>query len=1809
MKTKQYSLRIAALMFVTALLPTMVAAQTTLYVDDDNCPGPGTGILVDPFCNIQDAINVAIDTDTVLVLPGTYNELIDFLGKAITLRSSGGRDVTIIDAAPVADPGTGKPVVRCDSGEGPATVLDGFTVTGGTGNLGLFGGGMFINNSSPTVTNSHFTNNILPLNLGSGGGGMYIGNGSPNVNACLFSENQALGGGGMFSDNSSPTIATCEFSQNSAVNGGGWLSVLSSSTVTDCVFNVNIATEGGGMFIAQSGTTVTNCLFSGNSALGNGGITGNGGGVRNSSSNPTITGCTFSGNTATNDGGGMRNDTNSNPTVTNCVFSDNTATMTGGGMHNASGSSPIVTGCTFSGNDAGGGGGMYNIGSTPAVTESTFTGNSAFIGGGMLNDVGSHATVTNCMFSGNRQVAVGGGGGLTNNAGGATLTNCTFSGNTAEGIGGGIDNAQNSTMTLFNCILWGNFANGSGNELINFNQAASPPTITFSDIQGSMAGGIWDSSLGIDGGGNIDADPLIVDSDGADNTVGTVDDDLRISPGSPCIDAGDNSVVDDCQLDLDGNLRRQDDPATTDTGNGIAPVVDMGAYEFGSSPPQDCNGNGIPDECEIDVNSTAPGGPFYCTSSCDPDCNNNGGLDACDISSGSSADRNANGIPDECDVIVVDSLADPGISSDGLTTFREAITSANNGGGYTILFDPVLAGGTIQPLSQLPDVSGGYITINGDIDNNDTPDIELDGSLAGIADGIRLHSAGNFVIGLVINRFEVIGIRLWSPTAVGNTISFCYVGTNAQGNLARPNSSVGIWMQQNTSANQVGPGNVISGNMAGGIAIDGGAGHAVFENKIGVDRLATHAIPNGNGVWIRSGITNTIIGPGNTISGNTYEGILVSGAASSNQIVQNIIGTDDAGSTVIPNGRNGIVIGEGSFSNTIGPGNVISGNVGSGVQISDGGSIGNIVAGNFIGTSADGSSALPNESMGIIILGGAADNAIGPQNVISGNTIDGVHIRDVGSDRNVVTGNLIGLDATGMNPLGNLRNGVAIFLGAATNIVGGLAFEDRNVISANDRGIIIAEGIGATPTSNNIILGNFIGLDSSGMRAVGNHSHGVLIVGPPPGAAGNQIGPSNVISGNDSVGVGLSDPDTVNNTIFGNMIGTDATGGADLGNGRDGIFVKDGASGNTIGPNNIISNNIREGVRIEGVASVSNTITHNSISMNTGLGIIIVGLGNGGIQPPLLLAKVDDTLFGETSSPDGSTVEVFIDAEDEGASFLASATVTSGTFVATGLVGTGGQNITATITDPSGNTSEFSAPVNCFGTSTDPDSDGNGIPDQCEPVRDCNANGIDDVLEIAGAGTATIFAEGMNAPEDIVSSQGSYPSGFYVSDTFDNVIYQVSPLGGTVAAFAPTIFAAIGATFAPDEFGQLGPRLFATFGNFPADGPSVHLIHPDGTVEPFADLASGASSNGIAYLPQSLGGFAAGKLLVTSQQNTNGKHSGSIHLVSEDGVVTTLISSLGNSIFTPTLAPSDFGKFSNHIFFGSNGGSQIFAFDLTTNDLTIFATAPLPMSARPGLRQIAFSPVGWAASIDSSLAGERVLLVSVASGGFSPLPGVGFVSAWDQRGKMIATLLPQLETPGFEPRGMLFVKNDLLISDIFDGHGWLVRATIDDFGLSDCDGDGTPDECAIASGSVDCNSNAVPDECEIDCNGNGVADQCDVQGGVVTDCNGNFIPDSCEQPDCNSNGFPDDCDLADGTSRDLNRNQIPDECDRFVGDFDDDKDTDLDDYAILESCLEFSGPDVAPILGACLAVFDFDTDDDVDMKDVCIFQQAFTGRP
>jgi len=234
-----------------------VAQAGTLYVDDDNCPGPGSGTPGDPYCSIQTAINNAVDTDEILVAPGTYYEMVGFIGKAIALRSTVGPAVTIIDRQLAG------PVVACADGEGPDTVLDGFTIQGGGG---FDGGGMINIEASPTVINCTFTGNVA----GHFGAGMYNWGSSPAITNCTFSGNTAGdAGGGMYNFVSSPAITNCLFIGNTVDHRGGGIynGYQSHSEITSCTFSGNTAgIDGGGLFDETNySSTVVSCIFWGNS--------------------------------------------------------------------------------------------------------------------------------------------------------------------------------------------------------------------------------------------------------------------------------------------------------------------------------------------------------------------------------------------------------------------------------------------------------------------------------------------------------------------------------------------------------------------------------------------------------------------------------------------------------------------------------------------------------------------------------------------------------------------------------------------------------------------------------------------------------------------------------------------------------------------------------------------------------------------------------------------------------------------------------------------------------------------------------------------------------------------------------------------------------------------------------------------------------------------------------------------------------------------------------------------------------------------------------------------------------------------------------------------------------------------------------------------------------------------------------------------------------------------------------------------------------------------------------------------------------
>lgn len=116
----------ALVLLVLATAPALCLAQSTWYVDAAGTP-PGTGSQLDPYTSLQHAIArpSTLAGDTLLVLPGTYVEQVDFLGKDLVVQSTAGAAATILDGA-----GAGT-VVTFASGESSAAVLSGFTVQNG----------------------------------------------------------------------------------------------------------------------------------------------------------------------------------------------------------------------------------------------------------------------------------------------------------------------------------------------------------------------------------------------------------------------------------------------------------------------------------------------------------------------------------------------------------------------------------------------------------------------------------------------------------------------------------------------------------------------------------------------------------------------------------------------------------------------------------------------------------------------------------------------------------------------------------------------------------------------------------------------------------------------------------------------------------------------------------------------------------------------------------------------------------------------------------------------------------------------------------------------------------------------------------------------------------------------------------------------------------------------------------------------------------------------------------------------------------------------------------------------------------------------------------------------------------------------------------------------------------------------------------------------------------------------------------------------------------------------------------------------
>ncbi len=602
--------------------------------------------------------------------------------------------------------------------------------------------------------------------------------------------------------------------------------------------------------------------------------------------------------------------------------------------------------------------------------------------------------------------------------------------------------------------------------------------------------------------------------------------------------------------------------------------------------------------------------------------------------------------------VVLSTITVTGPLDDGnVGSLRFAINQVNLGNFDTIDFaftDPNAH--TIAVTSPLPAITKP-VTINPSLKA-----VTLDGTSAGAsADGLTLGlgSDGSTVKGFDIVNFSGVGIVVASKN---NMLVKNNLGVDESGSLAKPNL-YGIILQTSATGNTIGGanlGNLISGNLHDGILVQGlglqtPSNNTFVGNTIGLDAGGTKAIPNGfNGILLSDSMGNTIgaaviggaqLGLRNVISGNTYSGIDLQ-ESSTNVIIGNLIGTGATGTTAVPNKENGIALkwgvhNVGSGSNRIGggnpgEGNIVSGNMREGISLNDiaSGTTGNQIQGNIIGLDITGTATLGNGDDGIQMLNvttnfvgtDASGVAVpGMRNIISGNARDGVMLD--GSDNNVVAGNDIGTDITGMKARGNVYSGVSMLheqgsKGASNNRIGGADLNSRNVISGNS-----AQGIYlASATSNgNMIQGNIIGLDSAGNVIVSNAYAGIILLQTSGNFVGTDAsgvvspGMRNIISGNGNDGVKIDGSDS--NIVVGNYIGTDITGLKPRGNAFSGVSLlqeqaSQGSSHNHIGGEdasfrNVISANGVEGVFIDAITSNFDVIGANFIGVDaTGKGAL-----------------------------------------------------------------------------------------------------------------------------------------------------------------------------------------------------------------------------------------------------------------------------------------------------------------------------------------------------------------------------------------------------------------------------------------------------------------------------------------------------------------------------------------------------------------------------------------------------------------------------
>lgn len=417
------------------------------------------------FPTIQDAIAAAEVGDEIVVSPGTYSELLDLLGKGLTIRSSGGAAATIISGS-----FAGGPVVLADAINGVLR-LEGLTIADGRAVGGQPGAGLRVVDSTVILEDC-----------------VLSGHGAIDTTGSAL----AIDGGAVVLDGCTLTLNTAETSLNPGLFGGTIHVIDGSLTATDSDFFNNLTQSVSGGAIGAEGAstvTLTGCTFDSVQTLTSASFSGFAGAVVvRGSTSLSIEDCSFTNNILFGGGSGscvsVQSGNAGTVSIIDSTFSSNSGLrsviLSGGGT-------PTVRGCLFENNNPGGG--LALTSGTLTLSDTTFVDNRAPTGGG-LDVAGSSARVfaTDCAFIDNESdglgVAFGGGAAIRFSLAGdgSVLTRCRFEGNrnTDNLADGGAIRIRRTVVSFVDCEFVENVAvNNVGGAVHVENVSTTRRTITF----------------------------------------------------------------------------------------------------------------------------------------------------------------------------------------------------------------------------------------------------------------------------------------------------------------------------------------------------------------------------------------------------------------------------------------------------------------------------------------------------------------------------------------------------------------------------------------------------------------------------------------------------------------------------------------------------------------------------------------------------------------------------------------------------------------------------------------------------------------------------------------------------------------------------------------------------------------------------------------------------------------------------------------------------------------------------------------------------------------------------------------------------------------------------------------------------------------------------------------------------------------------------------------------------------------------------------------------------------------------------------